>query len=141
MKRTYQIDTPQDQAEIAQRIMDNPFKKPYTISASFEDDRTASQNRKLWATLRDIHRQVPWAGDPTIEDWKAIFMAALRGQRMFPGITTGMVATGGSTSRLNKSHFSDLIMTIYEFGMDQDVSWSEDSSEVFANELNCEHVK
>jgi len=131
MKRIYKIDSEQDKREIAQRIADAPFSKPFTIVASFEDDRTADQNKKLWASLRDVHKQVKWPGNPTVEDWKEIFMAALRGQRMFPGISTGMVATGGSTSRLNKAQFSDLIMTIYEFGMDQDVAWSKDSEEIF----------
>lgn len=126
--------------EMAQRIADAPFTKPFTIVASFEDDRTAEQNRKMWAVIRDISKQVEWHGQKLdVESWKTLFSAALSGQRALIGLDGGIVMMGRSTSRMSKRMFSELIEMIYAFGIEHEVQWSEDSENVFV-EVQVEDV-
>ncbi|EOL9075524.1 recombination protein NinB [Cronobacter malonaticus] len=92
--------------------------------------RSLDQNRRLWATLRDVSEQVVWHGaKPNSEDWKHIFTAALKGQRSAPGIKGGFVVLGQSTSKMRVSEFSELLELIYAFGAERDVRWSEDAQE------------
>ncbi|ELY6244250.1 recombination protein NinB [Cronobacter universalis] len=92
--------------------------------------RSLDQNRRLWATLRDISEQVVWHGMKLdSEDWKHIFTAALKGQRSAPGINGGFVVLGQSTSKMRVSEFSELLELIYAFGAERDVQWSEDAQE------------
>ena len=88
--------------------------------------RTLDQNDKLWPMLADISRQVQWAGmwlKP--EDWKDLFTAALRGQRVVPGIDGGFVALGQRTSKMSVRELSELIEYMYAFGSERGVEWSE----------------
>lgn len=92
--------------------------------------RTLDQNAKLWPMLQDIADQVPWMvdGQPTHltrEEWKDLFTAALKGQRMVPGVDGGIVVLGAHTSHMDKRTFSDLIELIYAFGSEHGVTWSE----------------
>ena len=88
--------------------------------------RTLDQNRKLWPMLEDVRKQVDWYGfELACEDWKNIFTASLRGQRAVPGIDGGVVVLGKSTSRMDKSEFSELVELIYAFGSQRAVIWSE----------------
>lgn len=92
--------------------------------------RSLDQNRRLWATLRDVSEQVVWHGMKLdSEDWKHIFTAALKGQRSAPGINGGFVVLGQSTSKMRVSEFSELLELIYAFGAERDVQWSEDAQE------------
>ncbi|EPC1463930.1 recombination protein NinB [Cronobacter sakazakii] len=92
--------------------------------------RSLDQNRRLWATLRDVSEQVAWHGMKLdSEDWKHIFTAALKGQRSAPGINGGFVVLGQSTSKMRVSELSELLELIYAFGADRDVRWSEDAQE------------
>ncbi|ELY5855428.1 recombination protein NinB [Cronobacter malonaticus] len=92
--------------------------------------RSLDQNRRLWATLRDVSEQVVWHGMKLdSEDWKHIFTAALKGQRSAPGINGGVVVLGQSTSKMRVSEFSELLELIYAFGAERGVRWSEDAQE------------
>lgn len=92
--------------------------------------RSLDQNRRLWATLRDVSEQVVWHGMKLDnEDWKHIFTAALKGQRSAPGINGGFVVLGQSTSKMRVSEFSELLELIYAFGAERGVRWSEDAQE------------
>ncbi|EGT4280900.1 recombination protein NinB [Cronobacter malonaticus] len=92
--------------------------------------RSLDQNRRLWATLRDVSEQVVWHGAKlNSEDWKHIFTAALKGQRSAPGINGGFVVLGQSTSKMRVSEFSELLELIHAFGAERDVRWSEDAQE------------
>ena len=88
--------------------------------------RTVGQNAMMWAMLRDISEQVEWHEQKlTINDWKWIFTAAIRRQRMVPGIDGGMVFLGEPTSGMSKQEMSDMIDLICSFGIDHGVEWSE----------------
>ena len=88
--------------------------------------RSLGQNAMMWALLRDIADQVEWHGNKlTINDWKWIFTAAIRRQRMVPGIDGGMVFLGEPTSGMSKQEMSDMIDLICSFGIDHGVEWSD----------------
>jgi hypothetical protein len=90
--------------------------------------RTLGQNAMMWAMLGDISDQVEWYGQRLSKrDWKWIFTAALRKQRMVPGIEGGMVFLGEPTSGMSKQEMADMIDMIIAFGIDHDVVWSEQS--------------
>ena len=89
--------------------------------------RTLGQNALMWSLLRDISNQVEWHEQKlTIKDWKWIFTAAVRRQRMVPGIDGGMVFLGEPTSGMSKQEMAELIDLIYSFGADHEVVWSDD---------------
>lgn len=88
--------------------------------------RTLEQNARLWALLRDIANQVDWHGNRLTEDeWKDVFTAALKRQKVVPGIDGGFVVIGARTSKMNKREVSDLMELISAFGADHDVKWGD----------------
>lgn len=94
--------------------------------------RTLDQNQKLWPLLHDVARQVPWQVDGETrkiseENWKDIFTAALKQQRMVPGIDGGIVVLGAHTSRMSKREMSELIELIQAFGAQHGVTWTEEA--------------
>ena len=57
-----------------------------------EEVRSDAQNRRMWAMLRDISRQVEWYGQKLEDaDWKHVFSAAVEQQRAVPGLNGGFV--------------------------------------------------
>jgi hypothetical protein len=94
--------------------------------------RTLDQNSKLWACLTDVATQLPWHGlKLTAEDWKVIFMDALkRENRIVPNIDgTGFVQLGRSSSDLSKEEMADLITLILAFGDRHGVVFHEPETE------------
>lgn len=88
--------------------------------------RSLEQNAKLWPMLQDVSRQVEWYGQHlTDEEWKDVFSAALKKQKVVPGIDGGFVVCGRRTSTMSKADFSELVELIYAFGAQQGVKWSE----------------
>ena len=78
--------------------------------------RTMDQNSLLWPLLNAVSNQVIWYGQRLSSDeWKDVFTAALRKQKVVPGIDGGFVVCAQSTSRMTKSEFSDLIDLIYAY--------------------------
>ena len=52
----------------------------------------------FWAMLTDISNQVDWYGQKlTPEEWKEVFTAAMKKQKVVPGIDGGFVVCGSST--------------------------------------------
>lgn len=92
--------------------------------------RTLDQNAKLWPMCQDIASQVEWHGMKlSKEDWKDLFTGSLKGQTPMPGINGGVVFIGGGSSKLTVRQFADLIESMYAFGSEQGVLWSEKSKE------------
>ena len=92
--------------------------------------RTLDQNKKLWPMCTDVSQQVEWHGQKlSKEDWKDLFVGSLKGQTPIPGINGGVVFIGGGSSKLSIRQFCDLIESIYAFGSDRGVIWSERSKE------------
>ena len=96
------------------------------------ETRTDEQNNKQWPMLRDISTQVEWFGQKhSPEDWKDILSAAWKGQKLVPGVNGGFVALGVRTSRISKEEFSEYIESIYAFGAERSVVWSDKALEAF----------
>ncbi len=89
-----------------------------------EEKRSLSQNSRLWAMLTDISRQVDWYGRKlSPDDWKIMFTASLRKQDVVPGIDSGFVVLGLSTSKMTKQEMSDLQALMEAFGADKGVKF------------------
>jgi len=90
------------------------------------EKRSSDQNRRLWAVLGDVSKQVEWYGCYlSKEAWKDIFSAALERQDVVPGLEGGFVMIGGRTSKMSKERFADLLTLIDAFGADHGVRWSD----------------
>lgn len=100
--------------------------KAYVVKIKEGNNRTLDQNRKMWAMLSDIAKQVKWQGVKlSAEDWKHVFTAAIKGQRIVPGITGELVVLGASTSNESVKFLSEMIEQMYAFGSEQFVMWSD----------------
>ncbi len=89
------------------------------------ETRSTAQNRRLWAMLADVSRQVNWHGQKLVaEDWKHVFSAALKRTRVCPGIDGGFVVLGQSTSQMTRAEMSELQDLIEAFGAQHDVRFS-----------------
>lgn len=91
------------------------------------ETRSIEQNRRMWAMLTDISRQVDWYGKRlTAEDWKHVFSSSLRKLDVVPNLDgTGFVALGMSTSSMTKGEMGDLMTLMEAFGAERGVEWSE----------------
>jgi hypothetical protein len=93
--------------------------------------RSQEQNKRLWAMLGDVSRQVQWHVDGRMvlmdaEDWKHVFTAALKKhQRIAAGIDGGFVILGQSTRRMTVAEMGDLMTLIEAFGAERNVEWSD----------------
>lgn len=91
------------------------------------ETRSDAQNRRMWAMLADVSRQVDWYGRKLdAEDWKHVFSASLRKLSVVPNLDgTGFVALGLSTSRMTKAEMGDLMTLMEAFGAERGVVWSD----------------
>ena len=88
-------------------------------------NRSLEQNAMMWPLLEDISKQVDWYGNKlTKEEWKDVFTAGLKNQKVVPGIDGGFVVVGSSTSKMDKKTFSDLMELILAFGAQKEVKFS-----------------
>ncbi len=91
--------------------------------------RTSAQNKRLWAMLGDVSKQVVWHGkvmDST--QWKHLFSAVLLGQETVPNLdNTGFVVLGKATSKMSVTQMNALQELIAAFGANctPQVRWSD----------------
>lgn len=91
-----------------------------------EPTRNLEQNALLWSLLGQIAKQVNWHGFKlTAEEWKDVFSASLKRQKVVPGLDGGFVVCGQSTSKMSKATFSELLELIFAFGAQQGVEFEE----------------
>lgn len=89
--------------------------------------RSLEQNRRLWAMLSDVSRQVDWYGNKlSPESWKDVFTASLKKQEVVPGIDGGFVVLGSSTSSMTVKEMTDLQELIGAFGSEKEVKFHEE---------------
>lgn len=89
--------------------------------------------RKLHAMIRDISKQVLWAGERMDEhEWKLIIFAGAYGQdvtpnpmRGFPGAPDFIIRNRRRTRDLTVTKASDLITQLYAFGAEHGVEWTD----------------
>lgn len=93
-----------------------------------QETRSTPQNRMLWSCLHDIAKQVVWHGQRLdAEAWKDMATAALKRQRVVPGIDGGFVVLGTRTSQMTRAEMTELIDYLHAFGDQHDVQWSPPS--------------
>lgn len=86
--------------------------------------RSSEQNALLWAMLDDIAKQVTWHGQKlTADEWKDMATAALKRQKVVPGIDGGFVVLGSRTSRMTVAEMTELIDFLDAFGAQQGVKF------------------
>jgi hypothetical protein len=86
--------------------------------------RSLSQNRMMWANLEDIAQQVVWYGVKlTKDEWKDVLTAALKKQKVVPGIEGGFVVIGARTSKMTMPEMTELIELSTAFGTQQGVKF------------------
>ena len=86
--------------------------------------RNNAQNALLWASLGEIARQVDWHGQKLApEEWKDCFTAALKRQKVVPGLDGGFVVLGSSTSKMTKSELSELLELMFAFAAERGVKF------------------
>lgn len=90
-----------------------------------ERKRTNPQNDRMWAMLTDVSNQVDWYGQTlTPEEWKCVLTAAMKKQKVVPGIDGGFVVVGARTSKMGVREMGELMELIEAFGAQQGVRFS-----------------
>lgn len=78
--------------------------------------RNLEQNALLWSLLAEISEQVNWYGQKlTADEWKDVLTAALKREKVVPGINGGFVVLGQRTSKMSKAEFSELLELTHAF--------------------------
>ena len=78
----------------------------------------------MWANLEDIAQQVVWYGVKlTKDEWKDVLTAALKKQKVVPGIEGGFVIIGARTSKMTVPEMTELIELSTAFGTQQGVKF------------------
>ena len=78
----------------------------------------------MWANLEDIAQQVVWYGVKlTKDEWKDVLTAALKKQKVVPGIEGGFVVIGARTSTMSVAEMTELIELSTAFGTQQGVKF------------------
>jgi len=89
--------------------------------------------RKFHAMIRDIAKQVRWAGEVMEPDeWKLIIFAGAYGQNVisnpmvgFPGAPNFIIRNKRRTRGLTVSTAAELITQLYAFGAENGVEWTD----------------
>ena len=105
-------------------------KAPLNTRLEFKAPRRSlPQNDLLWSRLTDVARQKPeyYGHAMSAEDWKDVFVAALRKCRMLPGIDGGIVPVGLRSSDLTKEEFTELLDLISHFAVMNDIRLSDEN--------------
>lgn len=90
--------------------------------------RSLDQNSLLWQRLTEVAQQMPeWFGHRMKpEDYKDLFVAALRKAVMLPGIDGGIVPIGLRSSDLTKEEFTNLLDLISHFAATKGLKLSDE---------------
>ncbi len=123
-RETVQIRGADDRQKIARWAQGVPVNTTVEFRAP---RRSTDQNALMWSLLTQISQQVEWFGKMrSKEDWKDLTTAALRGAEFVPGITPGtVVPLGMRTSQMTKEEISELIESLYAFGIEKGVKFRE----------------
>jgi hypothetical protein len=88
--------------------------------------RNLEQNARMWVLLTALSEQVVWHGQKlTPAEWKDMCTAALKRQKVVPGIDGGFCVLGSSTSSMSRGEMAELQDFIEAFGAQQGVDFHE----------------
>lgn len=81
----------------------------------------------MWAMLTDIARQCTLNGRRwSTDQWKVIFLHELGREAQFiPSLTGSFIPYGQSSSDLGVKEMSDLIESMFAYGAENGVRWSD----------------
>lgn len=120
----FKLSTESDRARILGFITGVSLDTPKQVSVN-DEKRSDQSNRKMWAMLRDVSKQVEWYGQKLKdEDWKHIFSASVEKQRAVPGLDGGFVVLGISTRKQSQKWFSDMFEVMEAFAAERGVRWT-----------------
>ena len=94
-----------------------------------EEIRDLGHNARFHAMVRDIAKQVEWAGERLgEEDWKRLLLAAKFEQKVVPNpFGIGFVVMNKRRSKsLTNAEMEELLGEIEAFGAENGVDWSDD---------------
>lgn len=121
---TFQLRTEQDRQR-AMLILARVSLEDGKVWSLRDEARSDAQNRRMWAMLRDISKQVEWYGQKLSDtDWKHIFSASVEKQRAVPGLDGGFVVLGISTRKQSKRWFSDMFEVMQAFAAERGVKFT-----------------
>lgn len=90
------------------------------------EKRSDQANARMWVLLDALSKQVNWHGQHlTSDEWKDVMTAALKRQKVVPGIDGGFVVLGQRTSRMTRGEMAELQDLIENFGVQQGVDFGE----------------
>lgn len=92
-------------------------------------NRSGEQNAKFHAMVRDISKQLTWAGNKwSEEDWKRILLAAKFEQHVVPNpLGYSVIVVNKKRSRdLTLEQMTEFIGEVEAFGTTEGVKWSDD---------------
>lgn len=120
---SFPLRNEQDRAR-AMQILERVDLKAGKTWCIKDEVRSDAQNRRMWAMLRDISRQVEWHGRKLDEEsWKHVFSAAVQQQDVVPGLNGGFVVLGISTRKQSKAWFNDMFLVMESFGAERGVKF------------------
>ena len=105
------------------------------------ESRSIDQNALLWHILSDIANQCTWplqnGRKLSPEHWKLLMMSAYRQEvgSVVMGINAEPVNLSLSTSKLNKTEFSELVELIYAQGSEWGVKWTDRAMQAYEEAL------
>ena len=86
--------------------------------------RSLEQNALLWSRLTYLSEHTPWEGEHlTPSEWKDLFTAALRKQKVVRGIEGGLVFLGARTSHMTVLEMAELLDFIDYFAAQRGIEW------------------
>lgn len=119
------LATESDRVRLMGQIAAMDLSKPLSVTI-LDEKRSDASNRRMWAMLRDVARQVEWYGQNLKdEDWKHIFSASVEKQRAVPGLDGGFVILGLSTRKQSQRWFSDMFEVMEAFAAERGVKWTQ----------------
>ena len=121
----FKLSTESDRNRLIGYLTGLDLTKPKSVTVA-DEKRSDAQNRRLWAMLRDVSKQVEWCGQKlSDEDFKHIFSASVEKQRAVPGLDGGFVVMGISTRKQSKAWFSEMFLVMEAFGAERNVRWTQ----------------
>lgn len=121
----FRLSNESDRARLMGYLAGLDLSKPMSVSIN-DEKRSDASNRRMWAMLRDIAKQVEWYGQKLKdEDWKHIFSASVEKQRAVPGLDGGFVVLGLSTRKQSQKWFSDMFEVMEAFAAERGVKWTQ----------------
>lgn len=121
----FRLANESDRARLMGHIAGLDLENPISVSIN-DEKRSDASNRRMWAMLRDVAKQVEWYGQKMKdEDWKHIFSASVEKQRAVPGLDGGFVVLGLSTRKQSQKWFSDMFEVMEAFAAERGVKWTQ----------------